>query len=52
MADGTYYPSETTVDYSQTTNNPSYETNKRSLEADREDYVNAKRANYSGRLKN
>ena len=50
MADGTYYPSETTADYRQTTNNVGYETNKRALETDREDYVNAKRANYNGKL--
>ena len=50
MADGTYYPSETTADYGQTTNNVGYETNKRALETDREDYVNAKRANYNGKL--
>jgi hypothetical protein len=51
MADGTFYPSETKVGYGQTTNSLGYETNKRALETDRDDYVNVKRANYEGRSK-
>ena len=51
MADGTCNLSEPQVDYGQTTNSVSYETNKRALETDREDYVNAKRANFNGMSK-
>ena len=50
MADGAYHFTADAIDYSQTTNSLSYETNKRTLENDKEDYGSAKKAMYSGEL--